>query len=442
MKTSLRIALSVVGLVPYVAVAGCSAGNSPAPSASVVSQEAGTSASPPTETAEALTPSPAGTSAQETKTIAGVTVPTGWGQGKDWTDTNASRVYGLKSGVAVFSGVQSSPATLSSYDKEGKLVSKSSPAKGLGSLNSSEVYASYAGGKPYLILVQVGLMPDPPGTGGVYYSVMDALTGRIIHEKLYDVGVDRDVEIDFDDSSVSFRVLGTDGLVDAYVINPVSGAVDKTGETDGRRWMARVDGVDIFLDQDVEMIKNLGVSSKGWSIPGASVDSVSGSREDVRPLVWGRYINLATEANTCMVIDVHTGKEAPFSVQNTDLCMTDHESPILEETDARLYFDVLPMTDSNRMRSYLNPKTGKLVKVTDGDTFVGAFTGGDGAVYGVSSAVTSEMLPAKLDLSEGKPMSLGATPETGLINAASGDGVIAIPTSDSPSNTEHLFVAK
>lgn len=231
-------------------------------------------------------------------------------------------------------------------------------------------------------------------------------------------------------------------MVDAYVINPVTGAVDKTGEIDGRRWMARVDGVDVFLDQDVEMIKNLGVSSKGWSISGAGVDNVSGARDDVRPLVWGRYVNLATEANPCMVIDVHTGKEAPFSMQNTDLCMADHESPILEESDARLYFDVLPMTNANRMRSYLNPKTGELVEVTDGDTFVGAFTGGDGAVYGVSSAVTSEMLPAKLDLSQGKATPFGTTAETGLIHAASGDGVIAIPTSASPSNTEYVFLAK
>ena len=337
---------------------------------------------------------------------------------KTVTNTEAVEAFSLKKGIAVLTHGDLNNSTVVTYDKNGNTVGTMPEPTELEPARKGKVEVGFmtVKGYPYMMALQTGvIVPDPSstdkaGTGFVYTS-FDGVTGKMVKRGVVPVADFNPVPVT--ETSTVHISNGFDATIRMF-IDPLTG---KTTTITDPEWMTRVDGVDLMYSEAT------GVSGSNWTRPDLNMDAHS-------PIAGaGRYVTAGVyddKANFhCSTIDVHTGKEPAWAAQfKNKSCLEE-----LKGINFGLYHYRDQMEPILLNPIFYNPATSKSYTFTESTTFEAGFVGGDGIVYGKSSAVSGVEVPAYLNLNEGAPKTLGDK-DTLAPLAVSGDGTAVFRASD------------
>ncbi|MDP9905618.1 hypothetical protein [Arthrobacter bambusae] len=428
MHNKTKISLGAITLVTMVVITGCSSSSSSSANAVTPSTAASSAASLDSTPTSTPTPDVVHGAGWTSSVTLSKSIPKKWQGGAGWvipldtTGTTGQSVYSMKTSIGVLSySSLKTDAVFTTYDKYGTVIAKSPAPVELSptGLEAPSVVAISTGGNSYLTVMQSGtFLPDPTSTKsaglGTVLTSFDVATGKLVTH----AAIDRTGPINTISDQAVFTYGPSGDAATRSIFNPVTGKPDIIKDSE---WQGRYDGVDVTTPGKDPYYNFATVVAPGWKISNAIIND--------SPLASGKYINLKIQdpaGNTvkCETLDVHTGKPISIEAQLNNLCMYgvgNIPAP---------YFGVLSYEDGYGSQvTFANPETGKVVHIAPSDTFKGGFIGGDGVVYGTSSAVQGASTPAYLDLNEGTPKTLGDTTTLGPV-AVSGEGVAVFQSTE------------
>ena len=340
-------------------------------------------------------------------------LPEKWAGGSGWPIMSEAKVsvFGMKNSLAVMTQSPKVPAVMTTYDKNGMVVDSSPQTSELASsaeLKTAVVHSLWAGGKPYTMMLQSGAMvTDPKSTKrsgwGVVFSSFDGTTGKMVAHGAIPVPA-ADPEIRGFAGSVHIYDYRNSTITRTF-IDPATGKTDLNHDPE---WAARVDGIDVTANKE-GLVR--WVAGPSWKLEKSMVDLggiFSGKGDFLAIQQFDQSNN-----SVFTVIDPKTG-QTPAWAESVD----DPRSYLATLSGTYAGVHIFKNWDTG-VFSFVNPDTGKTVKLTKDDTFKPEFIGQDGVVYGTSSAVKGDETPAYLDLAEGEPRTLGAN---GTLKATCCDG--------------------